>query len=95
MTPSELVREWVARFNAADADRLAELYADSAVNHQVALEPVEGRDAIHAMFAREFAQAKNPLGLRGCGFFHVKDDKIVFQRGYWDMLSFQRAHKAE
>ncbi len=115
MTPSELVREWVARFNAADADRLAELYADSAVNHQVALEPVEGRDAIHAMFAREFAQAKmvcivenlfedgewailewrDPLGLRGCGFFHVKDDKIVFQRGYWDMLSFQRVHKAE
>lgn len=31
---------------------------------------------------------KDPLGLRGCGFFQVKDDKIVFQRGYWDKLSF-------
>ncbi len=35
---------------------------------------------------------KDPLGLRGCGFFHVKDDKIVFQRGYWDKLSFLRLH---
>lgn len=33
---------------------------------------------------------KDPLGLRGCGFFHVVDDKIKFQRGYWDMLSFLR-----
>ena len=32
---------------------------------------------------------KDPLGLRGCGFFHVRDGKIAFQRGYWDRLSFQ------
>jgi limonene-1,2-epoxide hydrolase len=31
---------------------------------------------------------RDPLGLRGCGFFHVVNDKIVFQRGYWDKLSF-------
>lgn len=35
---------------------------------------------------------KDPLGLRGCGFFQVRDDKIVFQRGYWDKLSFLRMH---
>ncbi len=35
---------------------------------------------------------KDPLGLRGCGFFQVKDGKIVFQRGYWDKLSFLRQH---
>jgi len=35
---------------------------------------------------------KDPLGLRGCGFFHVRDGKIVFQRGYWDKLSFLRMH---
>ncbi len=35
---------------------------------------------------------KDPLGLRGCGFFQIKDDKIVFQRGYWDKLSFLRLH---
>jgi ketosteroid isomerase-like protein len=35
---------------------------------------------------------KDPLGLRGCGFFHVRNGKIVFQRGYWDKLSFLRMH---
>ena len=35
---------------------------------------------------------KDPLGLRGCGFFHVVDNKIKFQRGYWDKLSFLRMH---
>ena len=32
----------------------------------------------------------DPAGLRGCGFFHVVDGLIVFQRGYWDQLSFLR-----
>jgi limonene-1,2-epoxide hydrolase len=35
---------------------------------------------------------RDPLGLRGCGFFHVVDGKIAFQRGYWDKLSFLRSH---
>ena len=35
---------------------------------------------------------KDPLGLRGCGFFHVRKGKIVIQRGYWDKLSFMRLH---
>ncbi len=34
----------------------------------------------------------DPLGMRGCGFFHVVDGKIAFQRGYWDKLSFLRLH---
>lgn len=34
----------------------------------------------------------DPQGLRGCGVFHVIADKIVFQRGYWDKLSFLRLH---
>lgn len=112
MTPKELVNEWVRRFNAADADGLAELYDQRAVNHQVAETPVEGREAIRQTFAREFARAKmvcipenlfedgewailewrDPLGLRGCGFFRVRDDRIVRQRGYWDKLSFLRLH---
>jgi len=33
---------------------------------------------------------RDPLGLRGCGFFHIVHDMIVFQRGYWDKLSFLR-----
>jgi limonene-1,2-epoxide hydrolase len=112
MTPKQLVNAWVDAFNRADADGVAALYADDAVNHQVANTPIEGRAAIHAMFVHEFENAdmvcipenifedgewailewKDPKGLRGCGFFHVKDGKIVFQRGYWDKLSFLRQY---
>lgn len=110
--PRDVVAAWVAAFNAADADALAALYAPEAVNHQVAHEPVEGREAIRATFVREFETAdmeclvenlfadgewailewRDPLGLRGCGFFHVVGGQIVFQRGYWDRLSFLRMH---
>ncbi len=34
----------------------------------------------------------DPKGLRGCGFFHVVGNQILFQRGYWDKLSFQRSY---
>jgi ketosteroid isomerase-like protein len=34
----------------------------------------------------------DPNGLRGCGFFTVRDGQIAFQRGYWDRLSFLRLH---
>lgn len=110
MEPRELIKEWVAAFNHADADELAAFYSNDAVNHQVVLEPVVGRTAIRQMFAREFERAtmvcqienifqdgdwailewSDPLGLRGCGFFHVRDDLIIFQRGYFDQLSFQQ-----
>jgi len=113
MNPKKLVGLWVEAFNRGNADAIAELYADNAINHQVAEAPVEGKEAIREMFAREFANAEmtclvesifedgewailewtDPLGLRGCGFFHVQLGKIVFQRGYWDKLSFLRMHK--
>ena len=35
---------------------------------------------------------RDPSGLRRCGFFHVIDGQITFQRGYWDKLSFLRLH---
>jgi limonene-1,2-epoxide hydrolase len=112
MRPRELVRSWVDAFNRADADALAEFYADDAINHQVADAPVAGRAAIREMFASGFAAAtmvcivehifeegewailewRDPLGLKGCGFFHVVGGKIVFQRGYWDKLTFLRLH---
>ena len=57
MTPKSVVRRWIAAFNAADPQALAALYRLDAVNHQVALDPVAGRDAIQAMFEREFAGA--------------------------------------
>ena len=112
MTPKAVVETWVRRFNAGDADGLAALYHPDAVNHQVTQEPVAGREAIRAMFEREFAGAemvcmveaiheagevaalewRDPLGLRGCGFFTVREGLIVFQRGYWDKLSFLKMH---
>ena len=35
---------------------------------------------------------RDPLGLRGCGFFTVRDARTACQRGYWDELSFLRLH---
>jgi hypothetical protein len=108
VTPKELVKEWIKKFNAADIEGLSQLYALDAINHQVVTEPLHGREAIKRMFAVEFGRAKmvcieenllesgewailewrDPLGLRGCGFFQVKNDQIVFQRGYFDQLTF-------
>jgi len=110
MEPRELVKNWVAAFNRADADEMATFYAEDAVNHLVVQDPVVGRDAIREMFAREFGRAtmvceienifqdgdwailewNDPKGLRGCGFFNVVGDRIVFQRGYFNELSFLR-----
>ena len=110
MTAGQVVQEWVSRFNQADSNGLAELYAPDATNHQVVMEPLIGRDAIRQMFVTEFGRAamtciveriledgewaalewSDPNGLRGCGFFHVRDGRIVFQRGYFDQVSFFR-----
>ena len=112
MTPTKIVKLWVEAFNRGDVDAITSHYAETAINHQVAEKPVEGKPAIREMFANEFANAemtclienvfedgewailewKDPLGLRGCGFFHVQNERIVFQRGYWDKLSFLRMH---
>ena len=112
MRPSDVLRIFVQAFNNRDVDALAGLYGENAINHQVAEQPVEGREAIRKMFADGFAAAemtcivenmfedgewaimewRDPLGLRGCGFFHIVDSQIVFQRGYWDKLSFLRQH---
>lgn len=112
MRPKEVLQLFVDAFNQADAEALSLLYAEDAINHQVANEPVCGRENIKKFFEDDFAQAKmvcivenmfedgqwaimewrDPLGLRGCGFFQVVNDKIVFQRGYWDKLSFLKQH---
>jgi len=109
-SPADTVRLWVEGFNRGDADALGRLYAEHAVNHQVAYGPVEGRAAIQGLFDTEFGRAEmrcdienlfsdgdwailewiDPKGLRGCGFFHVVEGLIVFQRGYFDRLSFYK-----
>src|SRR5262245_11874565 len=112
MTPKQIVEKWITAFNKADITALAALYHVNAINHQVANEPVEGKESIRKMFADEFSKTKmvclvenifedgewaivewkDPTGLRGCGFFHIVNDKIKFQRGYWDKLSFLKLH---
>jgi ketosteroid isomerase-like protein len=46
MEPRKVVENWVACFNRADADAIADFYAEDAINHQVVRDPVVGRDAI-------------------------------------------------
>jgi limonene-1,2-epoxide hydrolase len=58
MSPEEIVRAWVDAFNKADAEALAALYADNAINHQVADEPIRGQENIKISFAQRFAKAK-------------------------------------
>jgi len=112
MKPKEIISLWIEAFNKADVKTLIELYHEHAINHQVANEPVIGKEEIKHMFEKEFKEAemvcipenifedgewailewKDPMGLRGCGFFHIVKDKIIFQRGYWDKLTFLRMH---
>lgn len=115
MSPRQLVDAWVEAFNRADVEALSAMYDTDAINHQVANDPVIGREAIRAMFAEGFASAemvcipenifedgdwailewRDPKGLRGCGFFQTQGGRIVFQRGYWDKLSFLKLHGLE
>lgn len=78
---ADVVRERIDCFNAADVDGLMTLYAEDAVNHQVVMEPLEGCEAIRAMFEVE------------CGFFRIENERIVAQRGYFDQLSFFRSQR--
>ena len=57
MRPKELIKAYVEAFNRSDADALANFYSETAINHQVANSPVEGRDAIRQMFVEEFSTA--------------------------------------
>ncbi len=121
MTPKEVVKAFHAAFVARDVDALMSLYAENAVNHQVAEEPLRGRAAIRRGFEEFFRafpgettevvnlfedgewgmwewRGGNPAAppgapeVHGCGFFLVRGGKIVLQRGYWDKLTFLKAH---
>jgi ketosteroid isomerase-like protein len=78
MSPRDVVAAFVDAFNRADVDALSQLYADDAVNHQVANQPVVGRTAIREMFAREFAQANM-----------VCIPEHVFEDGEWAILEWR------
>lgn len=120
-TPKAILMSWSAAFKARDIDALMALYAEDAVNHQVAEAPLLGKAAIRASFLGFFQAFPDEqteaihfleddewaiwewrgwspgdparTTLHGCGFFHVRAGKIVLQRGYWDKLTFLRAHQ--
>ena len=50
MSPTQLLHRWVELFNQADADALADLYHEDAVNFQVNFKPIEGKEAIRQKF---------------------------------------------
>ncbi|MCZ8379135.1 nuclear transport factor 2 family protein [Mycobacterium sp. CPCC 205372] len=55
MTTRETIERWVELFNANDPEALSALYAEDAVNHQIALDPVAGRAAIEQFHRETFA----------------------------------------
>jgi hypothetical protein len=68
----------VDAFNRADVDALAAMYAEDAINHQVANEPVVGREAIRTMFAEGFAQAE---------MLCIPEN--IFEEGNWAILEWR------
>lgn len=71
------------------------LQGREAIRHLFAVE--FGRAAMTCIIENLFEDGewailewRDPNGLRGCGFFQIKDARIVFQRGYFDQLSFFR-----
>ena len=61
MKPKEVLEKWIDCFNKADAYHIAELYATNAVNHQVANEPIIGKESI---LLRRFSIAGERLQAR-------------------------------
>ncbi len=78
MRPRDVVKEFISAFNNADVVALSDLYAEDAVNHQVAEEPVKGREAIRKMFQDEFARAKMTCIVEN-----------IFEDGEWGMLEWR------
>lgn len=76
--PKAVLQAWVEAFNRGDADALAALYAEDAVNHQVALEPVKGRAAIRAMLERELDSAEMTCIVEN-----------MFEDGEWAMMEWR------
>jgi len=78
MSPKQTIQKWVEAFNQGDADQIAEFYHHDAINHQVANEPVEGKEAIRKMFAEELAAADMTCIVEN-----------IFEDGDWAILEWK------
>ena len=76
--PKDVVNAWVDAFNRADIDALTNFYREDAINHQVADNPVEGRDAIRKRFETEFATAEMVCIVEN-----------IFEDGEWAILEWR------
>lgn len=76
-SPKSVVMAWVEAFNAADPDALASLYHSDATNHQVAYEPLHGREATKHLFETEFARARMVCNI-----------EQIFEDGEWAILEW-------
>lgn len=76
MSPRELVMKYVEAFNNVDIEKLKDLYADDAVNHQVITDPVKGKDAIGKMLQYELT--KTPMVCLVENIFE-KDEWVVLE----------------
>src|SRR3546814_1467657 len=74
----QLVQRLVRRFNDGDIAGLASLYTSDAVNHQVVMEPLNGREAIRQMFEIEFGRASMTCIVEN-----------VFEDGEWAILEWR------
>jgi len=77
MSPKTLVRRWLAAYNARDADALTLLYRDDATRQKSRTEGIQGKEAIHAGFALDFAG-----GVPEC----LPDN--LFEEGEWAVLEW-------
>ena len=75
MKNKELIQNWVKLFNDGNAEVIAEMYSDDAINHQVANEPIEGKAAIKQMFKKEFSEADMTCIVEN-----------IFEDGEWGIL---------
>ena len=69
------------------------LYGSDAIRKMFELEFSRAKmvcieEQIYADGDTAMLQWRDPLGLRGCGFFTVRNGRIVHQKGYFDQLTF-------
>lgn len=78
MKQKQTLLAWIDAFNKADSIALSELYHEDAVNHQVANEPVYGKEAIKKMFEDEFAMAEM-----------ICIPENIFEDGEWAIMEWK------
>ena len=78
MKPRKVLEKWIELFNSADENGISDLYAEDAINHQVANEHIIGKTALHQMFRTEFSNADM-----------VCIPENIFEDGEWAILEWK------